>query len=157
MLKRNNSKGNYLFISKSYGKLQWYLNLLLLGLIAFALLKLGYLIIGFIYISLFLWKFSTIPIHVYFYEEKFIATYLFRQIEGNYTDISKIGFLYAGPALHPALVIFWNQKKIGFDWGADPKYLTELLKFFLAKQITISDPDELLRNYIDKSKLTDTI
>jgi hypothetical protein len=40
--------------------------------------------------------------------------------------------------------------KIGFDWGADKEYLIELLKFFSSRQITISDPDDLLRNYIDK-------
>jgi hypothetical protein len=154
MLKRNNPKVNYLFISKSYAHLQRYLSMLLLGFIAFALLKLGYLIFGIIFISLLLWIFSKVPIHVYFYEEKFIATYLFRQLEVTYTDVSKIAFLYAGPSLHPALVIFCNQKKIGFEWGADSKYLTELLKFFLSKQITIYDPDDLLRNYIDKSKLS---
>jgi hypothetical protein len=150
---KNNKIKNYLFISKSYGILQYYLSWILFGIISFALFKFGHFVLGVIFVSLLLWKFSKIPMKVYFYEEKFIATYFFKDLNGAYSEVNKIAFQYTGPFTHPALVIYWKNMKIGFDWGADKAYLIELLKFFSSRQITISDPDDLLKNYIKKSKL----
>lgn len=150
MMMKNSEIKNHLFISKSYGILQYYLSWTLFGIISFALFKFGHFVIGIIFIFLLLWKFSKIPMNVYFYKEKFIATYFFKNLKGAYSDIDKIAFHYTSPFTHPALVIYWKKMKIGFDWGADKEYLIELLKFFSSRQITISDPDDLLRNYIDK-------
>lgn len=146
-------KSKVLFESKVFAIVRLLISFTLISFVTIGFIAIGYWYLGLIFVLLIVLAFRKTPLKVSFSEDEFKMKYLFKVDNGRYEEIKKIEFHYSGPFAYPKLIIYWKNSKVGFEWGSDKKYLESMLKFFKSKKIILSDPQLILKNYVDVKKL----
>lgn len=142
-------KNNILFESKVFAVFRLLLSIILIVFVTVGFISIGYWYFGLLFFFVIAITFRNVPLKISFSESEFIMKHLFRIERGWYEEIKKLEFHYSGPFAYPKLIIYWRNKKIGFEWGGDKKYLASMLKFFVSKKVKITDPQGILKNYVD--------